>query len=299
MYKRTLAAATFTAVAAFSALPAQALIITFSQFDGGGNLINAQVPGDGSGLTSEFIDPSNMMNPASGYFVETFDQATYTPIPRADGTGPAGTTDPSLFGGLGQILGGQADGCSINAFGGPDISTTGGGFAIKKGSNSAGAAPAGDNTCYAFGPRPNGGTPATVKIDYSPILRPGDSINYLGLYYGSIDNYNNIAFFNGDTELQVGNSLLSDGVLAGSEILAASGGTSGNQLQSGSNVYVNFFFEPGETFTAFEFRTTGIAFEFDNVVIGLASRDVPAPATLALIGLGLAGLSLTRRRRAV
>jgi len=306
-FRRTMLAAGVSAgLAAFAAAPAQALLITFSQIDGGGNLINAQVPGDGSGLTSALISPTNMMPAGSGFFVETFDQATYTELPAVSipgnvglaGAGTAGTTEPSLLGGLGVIEGGAEGGCSINAWGGPELSADGGGFGVRQGGISYAANPADNDTCFAYGPKPQGSLPASVKIDYTPILQPGDSINYLGLYYGSIDDYNEIAFFSGDQLLEIpGNTLLNDGILSGSEILGVSGGQSGNQVAEGSNVYVNFFFDPTETFTAFEFRTTQVAFEFDNVVVGLSSRDVPSPAPLALIGLGLAGLGLARRGR--
>jgi hypothetical protein len=82
--------------------------------------------------------------------------------------------------------------------------------------------------------------------------------------------------------------------------LAAQGGTSGNQFLPGSNVYVNLFFGETDSFTAFELKTTGVAFEFDNVVVGLSSRPpspVPAPPAFALIALGFMGLQFMQRRR--
>src|SRR5690606_4565649 len=152
-------------------------------------------------------------------------------------------------------------------------------------STGVAATPANNTTCFGFGPQAGGALTASVKIDYSPILAPGDSINYLGLYYGSIDNYNQIDFYSGTTLLRP---------LTGAEILGSQGGTSGDQYQSGSNVYVNLFFNPEEAFTAFELRTTDRAFEFDNIVVGLSSRPpvtpVPAPPALGLIVLGMLGL---------
>lgn len=250
-----------------------------------------QTPTDGSGLTSSRISASNTMDPSSGYFVETFDRSTYQQLDSVDpgyiginGAGTSGTTDASN---LGNADGNQA-GCSINAFGGPDIT---GSFAVQQGSTGNAAAPADNSTCFAFGPQADGRLPAVARIDYAPILAAGDSINYLGLYYGSIDTYNEILFYSGDTLL---------GGLTGTDILNAQDGNSGNQFQAGSNVYVNLDFAAVDAFTAFEFHTTGIAFEFDNVVVGLSSRSstVPAPATFALMLLGMLGLPFMRRRRA-
>lgn len=277
-------------------LPSSALLIDF---------IGAEAT-DGSGLTSRLIDPSNVMPANSGFFVETFDVSTYTPLPAPGNNGlgganTAGTTEASLLGGLGTIQ--QNQGCSINSWGGPAITAENGGFGVRKGSAGFAAAPGRgsanqDNTCFAFGPRQGGGassnTPATVKVDYSPILAPGVSIDYLGIYYGSIDTYNNIAFYSGDELLTTDSGFLMDGILQGQEILNALNGQSGSQSGAGSNVYVNLFFEPGEVFTAFEFRTSGVAFEFDNVVVGLDNR-VPAPATLGLLILGLGGLVLRKK----
>lgn len=302
--KYPILAGTFAAAVALAALPAHSLVVTF-----GGQNTNV-LGGDQSGLTSVHVPLSNMISPLSGYFIETFDRATYTSIPLSPifaaanpgyvgigGLGTAGTTAAMPINGPGNadaiIV--QNQGCSINAWGGPALTVTGGGFGVKKGNNSTGANPAGDSTCYGFGPKPGGGTPASAKIDYSTILAPGVKISYLGLYYGSIDTYNNIAFYNGNNLIS-GSGLLADGVLTGAEILASQGGVSGNQTAPGSNVYVNLNFAANETFTSFEYRTSGVAFEFDNVVVGLTSR-VPEPASLALVGLGLIGLGVARRRK--
>lgn len=269
--------ATFAAAASLMAFPAQALVITF-----GGQNTNVS-GGDNSGLTSNFVPVSNMIDPSTGYYIETFDLATKTPI----GNGSNGTTAAVPGSGI-KIAQGNT-GCSINSWGGPTFTAAGGGFAVDKGSvGGVNAAPANDGTCYGFGPQPQGGIPASVKVDFSPILLPGVKVNYLGIYYGSIDDYNNIDFYSG-------NDLLA--TLTGQNILDALGGTSGNQTGTGSNVYVNLAFGPDEAFTAFEFHTTGVAFEMDNVVVGLTSRQqVPEPASVALVGLALAGLGIVRRR---
>ena len=59
---------------------------------------------------------------------------------------------------------------------------------------------------------------------------------------------------------------------------------------------MNLFFDMTDAFDAFEFRTTGIAFEVDNIVSGIA--PVPEPSTMMLLGAGILGLGLYGRRRA-
>lgn len=268
-YCKSLCLSLAVASASLMALPAHALTITYG----------GQAATDGSGLTSNFVPASNT-GLGAGYFIETFDFATKDvgDTPLLD---PGNGTDISVAGA----------GCSVNFYGQLTTTITGGGFGVQQGSTpGVAAAPAGDNTCFGFGPRPGGTLPATVKVDYSNLLTGGDKISYLGLYYGSIDTYNDINIYDGNILLQT---------ITGASVLAAGGGLSGNQTLPGSNVYVNFAFAPGETFTAFEFVTTAVAFEVDNIVVGLTSRpnQVPEPGSLALFAAGLLGFVAARRLR--
>ncbi len=80
--------------------------------------------------------------------------------------------------------------------------------------------------------------------------------------------------------------------------MALTGVNSGNQTDPRSNRYVNIAFGPTEFFTKVVVTSTGVAGEFDNIVIGLSNK-VSAPASLGILGLGLIGIAAMPRRRKI
>ncbi|WP_158971625.1 PEP-CTERM sorting domain-containing protein [Paraglaciecola sp. L3A3] len=262
-----------------------------------------QAATDGSAKTSNKIDASNIITDVTqGYFVETFDIATEVPafsgIPGTQNTAynvttPVNATDAADNGAN------PSAGCAVNS---PLALTQSapGVVNVRKGSvTSVAAAPANDTTCYAYTtPQTAGAQPSYVDIDYSSFLTSigglvpnlaGSSINYLGFYWGSADIYNSFEFYSDDTLLKT---------ITGQELFDELGGTSGDQVDDRTNVYVNIDFTIAESFNKFRVLTSGVAGEFDNIVIGLDKRpdiQVPAPTGLALLGLGLLGLGFGRR----
>lgn len=117
------------------------------------------------------------------------------------------------------------------------------------------------------------------------LTTPG-SYNYFGLYWGSLDAYNSIDFYNGGDLV---------GSYDGTDIfpLLANGG----QSSWASNRYVNFLFTEGDLFNRIVLVSTNWAFESDNHAFGNISTSVPEPGTLAMFGLGLMGLGVMARRR--
>ncbi len=110
---------------------------------------------------------------------------------------------------------------------------------------------------------PNRGGTGPVTINFSGV--GGGSMNYFGLYWGTIDSYNSIAFYRGAT--QIGSTIF--------------GGTNG--LTAGSTVFVNFTFTNAEAFDRVVLTSTTAAFETDNH----AYREVPVPPSF--LGILLAG----------
>ncbi|KXI28520.1 Npun_F0296 family exosortase-dependent surface protein [Paraglaciecola hydrolytica] len=244
-----------------------------------------QAATDGSNKTSSFVPADNMINdPSLGYFIETFDVAT-----AVQPFGSDNNTDYNIAG--------ASTGCAINSPLGI-VAAPAGSLGVRTGSvASVAAAPAGDTTCYGYTTNNGSGT-SSVSIDYTGFLAgigglvpslAGSFINYLGFYWGSVDTYNTFEFYSDNVLVKS---------ITGQELLTANSGTSGDQTGDGSNVYVNIDFSPAESFNKFVVKTSGVAGEFDNIVVGLDKRPpppVPAPAGLALLGLGLVGIGFSRR----
>lgn len=148
--------------------------------------------------------------------------------------------------------------------------------AIVTGSVSGAAAPAStDKTPYLAVPAP-GSASASGSITFNL----SSYSSYLGLYWGSIDTYNSITFYSGDTTL----------TLFGDDIVGTD--ANGNQVNAPSNPYVNIYgLDP---FNSFKLASTGRAFELDNLAVG---TPVPEPAAMLLMGLGLAGLAGIQMKR--
>lgn len=270
------------------------LTLAVSQQTSGANItFGGIIATDGSGITSDKVPANNMVNAsAAGIFIETFDTATaVTGLPAALQT-PANTV---------YNVPDVSTGCAINSPLGITTSTTDNiprVMGVRTGTTAnVAAAPAGDTTCYGYTTPESVGTNSWVDIDYSAFLTgaglidpslAGSRIGYLGFYWGSVDNYNTFEFYS-DTDL--GTTQVAK--ITGPELLAAFNGQSGDQQAEESNQYVNVTFGPGEAFNRVRVLSSGIAGEFDNVVIQL----VPAPASLAILGLGLLGLGLSRRFR--
>ena len=110
----------------------------------------------------------------------------------------------------------------------------------------------------------------------------GDDFNYFGLWWGSIDTYNSVTFYNDGVA-----GLTITGRDAIAPLIAGGSWTSNT-----NNRYVNFLYLP--EFDSFALTSNGIAFEADNIAVG---NVVPEPGTMVLLGFGLLGLAVYGKRR--
>ncbi|AFY39533.1 hypothetical protein Lepto7376_3309 [[Leptolyngbya] sp. PCC 7376] len=104
--------------------------------------------------------------------------------------------------------------------------------------------------------------------------------DYFGFYFGSIDNHNNLYFYNGETLITS---------LTGEDILTLANGAH----NINNALFLNIFAEEGENFDRVVFQSNNIAFETDNHAYRI-SEPVPTPAAILPI---LSGLCAAAKRR--
>ena len=159
--------------------------------------------------------------------------------------------------------------------GAPSLNWSGNG-AIVSDTVSTASAPFGvterDKTNYMTVPVTGGTGSITATL--------GAHYNYFGLWWGSVDSYNTLSFYN-DAALVAS--------FTGTSITSPNA-ANGNQTAPSTNLYVNFLDLPA--FNKFVMTSTQYAFEADNIAVG----NVPIPAAAWLLGSGLIGLVAVRRR---
>jgi hypothetical protein len=200
--------------------------------------------------TSITILPPGDLGPPAGYG----SGATFNRISAQ----PYGSTAPS-----GSFLDGGA------AFSGSGVVMNNGG----QGSLGLYATPFGDATNYM----------AVLGGGSEQIAFSGLKTSF-GLYWGSVDTYNSLAFYNGGTLVAT---------ITGANVdppMIANGG----QTEYASNGYVLISALP--QFDRVVAASSSNSFEFDNVVAGGASA-VPEPSTWAMLLLGFTGLGYGAIRR--
>jgi hypothetical protein len=100
-----------------------------------------------------------------------------------------------------------------------------------------------------------------------------------GLFWGSMDAYNTLEFFNGSNLV---------GSFTGNDVTVPPNGADGDQISFSTDRYVNFYGE----YNKVVFETTSPAFEVDNI-----STGVPETSTWVMMLAGFGGLGFAAFRR--
>jgi hypothetical protein len=132
-------------------------------------------------------------------------------------------------------------------------------------------------------------TAGGTASSYAQLILP-TSAKYLGLLWGSVDSYNTIEFY-------MGNSLVYS--FGGDAVSAAAGSgncSGGNQGALGT-CYVNI--NLSDAFDRVKMTSSSNAFEFDNIAFAANPLGVPEPGEIGLflLGLGLIGSGYWFRKR--
>lgn len=110
--------------------------------------------------------------------------------------------------------------------------------------------------------------------------------NYFAMQWGSVDSYNTLTFYNGATEI---------GTFNGQQIINAASLIAGNQSSHGTQ-FVNFI--STEFFTRAVASSSGVAYEFDNIRIGLSNAPLPGALPMFAAVIGMGAYVASRRRKA-
>ena len=167
----------------------------------------------------------------------------------------------------------------VVTFSTPDGSTP----AIVKGSVAGQyATPAGDQTSFlTISQKGSGFAGGTGEVD----LKFAQALDYFGLDWGSVDAFNSIQFYSGNTLLKT---------FTGRDVPGAA--AQGNQQNSLDNVFVNFFADKNEMFDKIVLTSTAPAFETDNYAYRVAS--VPESSSmLGLLAFGALGAGSFLKRK--
>lgn len=156
-----------------------------------------------------------------------------------------------------------------------------GNYKVTSGTNSTAAAPViggvTDTTRYLA--VPGTGTSGNAFLNVGA-LGGGGVLTRLSADWGSIDNYNTLIFYAGNTVVQT---------VTGSMFPPANG----DQSSAATNRNVSFDFNRNQGVTRVGFNSGKLAFEFDNLSIAA----VPEPATWAMLVLGFGMVGVVARRR--
>jgi len=175
-------------------------------------------------------------------------------------------------------------GAMIETFDTPTWAWTGGGHIVSGSLSGKYAAPynslympAKDSTNY-MSADPLGSYATTFATTYT----------YFGLFWGSVDSYNTLSFYNGNDLVHSfkGTDITNPGQY---------GVSYGNQSAPSTNLYVNFY--DLSEFDRIVMTSSGYAFEADNLAVGNPILPNPEPATMLLLGFGLIGLAGIGRKK--
>ncbi|HEY4125307.1 MAG TPA: PEP-CTERM sorting domain-containing protein [Rhizomicrobium sp.] len=174
---------------------------------------------------------------------------------------------------------------------GVKVSYTGDASAVTGDSSGINAAPylSGGNG-VGFGSQPDGKdttTYLTAGVGSVRIDMPTNEL-YLGLLWGSVDDFNTLSFYDSS------NNLID--TVTGADVIASPNGDQGLN----GTVYVNITLDSEFAYVVASESKNQYAFEFDNLAFNPTDPTVPSPEpiTLSLFGAGLAGLGFARRRKA-